>query len=265
MIKVNGITIKHTHFPDGTLSTKIKAESFCNAENPFPIIEWYYENNEEMATLYFVTMHFKETYKEVALNLPYIPNARQDRVKKEEDVFYLKHFANFINSLGFTWVKVRDPHSAVSEALINNLIVESAEKYIIGAIKECDPDMIFYPDEGAMKRYSATTPMEYAFGVKRRDWSSGKIKGLDVMGDVKRFVGKDVLIIDDICSKGGTFYQSATKLKELGVNNIYLYVTHCENTIFEGELLEEEDLIEHIYTTESIFTGESEKIHIIKL
>jgi ribose-phosphate pyrophosphokinase len=125
--------------------------------------------------------------------------------------------------------------------------------------------MIFYPDEGAMKRYSATTPMEYAFGVKRRDWSSGKIKGLDVMGDVKRFVGKDVLIIDDICSKGGTFYQSATKLKELGVNNIYLYVTHCENTIFEGELLEEEDLIEHIYTTESIFTGESEKIHIIKL
>lgn len=265
MIKVNGIIIKNTHFPDGTLSTKIKAESFCNAENLYPVVEWYYENNEEMATLYFITMHLKESYKDVALNLPYLPNARQDRVKKEEDVFYLKHFANFINSLGFSWVKVRDPHSAVGEALIDNLIVESADKYIREAIKQCDPDMIFYPDEGAMKRYSSFAPMEYTFGVKRRDWSTGKIKGLDVMGDAKKLSGKDVLIIDDICSKGGTFYQSATKLKELGVNNIYLYVTHCENTIFEGELLEEEDLIEHIYTTESIFTGESEKIDVIKL
>lgn len=265
MIKVNGIIIKPTHFPDGTLSAKINATSFCDAEKPYPVIEWLYENNEEMATIFFLTMHLKETYKEVALDMPYVPNARQDRVKKEEDVFYLKHFATFVNSLNYSWVKVRDPHSSISEALINNLIVESADKYIKAAIKACDPDMIFYPDEGAMKRYSAMAPMEYAFGVKRRDWSSGKIKGLEVFGDAKKISGKDILIIDDICSKGATFYQSAMKLKELGAANVYLYVTHCEDTIFEGDILEEEDLIEHIYTTRSIFTGESEKIDVIEL
>ena len=259
MIFVNGEKIDLKTFPAGELNIKLKPIS----TEEFVEIKWNYEDDSELFPIYCIRNFYSKN--KCGLSIPYLCHARMDRVKNNNDVFTLKYFANFINSLGFSWVKVRDPHSAVSEALIDNLIVESAEKYIRGAIKECDPDMVFYPDEGAMKRYSSFAPMEYAFGVKRRDWSTGKIKGLDVMGDVKKISGKDILIIDDICSKGGTFYQSATKLKELGANNIYLYVTHCENTIFEGELLEEEDLIEHIYTSESIFTGESEKIDIIKL
>ena len=42
--------------------------------------------------------------------MPYIPNARQDRVKGPEDVFTLKYFANVINALGFRTVTVLDPH-----------------------------------------------------------------------------------------------------------------------------------------------------------
>ena len=76
--------------------------------------------------------------------------------------------------------------------------------------------------------------------------------------------GKDVLIIDDICSRGGTFYHSAKALKEAGAKNIYLYVTHCENTILEGELLTS-GLIEKVYTTNSIFTKEHEMIEVFEL
>jgi ribose-phosphate pyrophosphokinase len=79
----------------------------------------------------------------------------------------------------------------------------------------------------------------------------------------KGIAGKDVIIIDDICSRGGTFYHSAKALKEAGAANIYLYVTHCENTIHEGELLNS-DLIKHIYTTDSILTKKHEKITIIE-
>jgi ribose-phosphate pyrophosphokinase len=124
--------------------------------------------------------------------------------------------------------------------------------------------MVFYPDEGAMKRYSGAFPIPYAFGVKKRDWVTGQIQGLDAMGDVEGIKGKRVLIIDDICSKGGTFYHSAKKLRELGASEVYLYVTHCENTIFEGELLKT-DLIDKIYTTNSIFTKEHEKIEVFKI
>ena len=70
-------------------------------------------------------------------------------------------------------------------------------------------------------------------------------------------------IIDDICSRGGTFYHSAKKLKEHGANDIYLYVSHCENTILEGDLLKG-DLIKRVYTTDSIFIKSHEKIEVLK-
>ena len=105
-------------------------------------------------------------------------------------------------------------------------------------------------------------PLPYAFGIKRRDWKTGKIEGLDVAGDIDIIANKNVLIVDDICSKGGTFYFSAKKLKEFGAKNIYLYITHCENTIFAGELLTS-GLIKKVFTTNSILTKEHEMIEKI--
>jgi ribose-phosphate pyrophosphokinase len=121
---------------------------------------------------------------------------------------------------------------------------------------------MFYPDEGAMKRYAGMFNLPYAFGIKKRNWETGQIEGLDVAGAVDEISGRDILIVDDICSRGGTFYHSAKKLKELGARDIYLYVSHCENTILEGELLKD-DLIKKVYTTNSIFTKSHEKIEVL--
>ena len=125
--------------------------------------------------------------------------------------------------------------------------------------------MMFYPDAGSMKRYSSAVHLPYAFGIKNRDWETGEIKGLDLSGEIDQLPGKDILIVDDICSRGGTFYYSAKKLKEAGVGKIYLYITHCENTIYEGELLKNNGLVEKIYTTDTILTNlESPKIELVE-
>ena len=113
-----------------------------------------------------------------------------------------------------------------------------------------------------MKRYSGMTDMRYVFGLKRRDWETGKIEGLDVIGDAEMIVGKTILIVDDICSRGGTFYHSAKKLKELGADKIYLFVTHCENTILTGDLLSS-GLVEKVFTTNSIFSAKHEKVKVL--
>ena len=123
---------------------------------------------------------------------------------------------------------------------------------------------MFYPDEGAGKRYSGMIPLPYAFGIKKRDWATGQIQGLDVAGDVDNISGKNILIVDDICSRGGTFYHSAKKLKELGAKNIYLYISHCENSIFDGEVLTS-GLITKVFTTDSILTRTHENIHVFAL
>lgn len=69
------------------------------------------------------------------------------------------------------------------------------------------------------------------------------------------------IIVDDLCSKGGTFVTTAKALKEKGINEISLVVTHCANTIFNGELLTT-NYIEQIITTDSILTKEHSKIKV---
>lgn len=263
MIKLNGEIVNINHFPDGTLLLK-EESAWCGGGAHK--IEWYFENNEELVTLMFLTKHLRsyDNTSKINLSLPYIPNARQDRVKTTKDVFTLKYFADIINYLNFHQVQVLDPHSSVSEALINNVVPCTPKVYIGKAIWNCNPDLLFFPDEGAMKRYSSMATIEYAFGIKKRDWATGQIQGLDVAGCIDKIKDSKILIIDDICSRGGTFYHSAKKLKELGAKEIYLYITHCENTILEGELLTS-GLIERVYTTNSIFTKEHEKIEVFKL
>lgn len=263
MIKLNGEIIKIDHFPDGTtlMKQKVGYDVYKNGAR----IAWFFENNEELVTLIYLTKHLRENgVKNINLMLPYIPNARQDRVKNIEDVFTLKYFADIINYLNFDNVQVIDAHSYVSVALIDRVIPYPAYNHINRAINECLPNMLFFPDEGSQKRYSNTAQMEYAFGIKKRNWETGVIEGLDVAGCTDKINGSDILIVDDICSRGGTFLHSAKKLKELGANKIYLYITHCENTILEGELLTS-GLIEKVYTTNSIFTKEHEKIEVFEL
>ena len=263
MIKYNEKQVNLGHFPDGTLLMKeLVPEGTTKAT-----ITWLYENNEELMALCFLTKHLQSKgVADISLKLPYIPNARQDRVKKEEDVFTLKYFSEMINSLGFSKVTVLDPHSYVSEALIDHVDIQSPKPYVEKVLKELKEKnseniLMFYPDEGAMKRYSAMFDAPYAFGIKKRDWATGEIRGLEVSGQKELGAGSTILIVDDICSRGGTFYYSAKALKELGSGKIYLYISHCENTILEGEILKD-NFIERVYTTNSIFTKTNEKVEV---
>ena len=258
MIKVGNITIPYgleCTFSDNSLSIKLKPEELYIPEEENIVIEWLYQGDSELFTLICVKRHIDNLFPQVdvVLDMPYIPHARMDRVKHEEDVFTLKYFAEIINSLNFKMVWVRDAHSNVSLALINNVFEYSVQGYIQEAIELSKAEAVFYPDSGAMKRYSKKANLPYAFGMKRREWKTGKILGLDIVNN-ENVVDKDILIIDDICSMGGTVYKSAKALKAAGAKSISLYVTHLETTVTFGFLADRE-LIDHIYTTKSIFSS----------
>jgi len=265
MIKFNDETIEQKTFPDGTPLLKMPTLKKAGEVN---VVLWKYENMGELFSLVCLVRqvqslsHCKQHLfsTKVRLVLPYIPNARQDRIADEEnDIFTLKWFSEIINSLNFERVTVIDAHSNVSSALLDRCHSLNANKFIDNAISRVKPDLLFYPDNGAAKKYGKYMKHEYAFGIKNRDWKTGKILGLDIIGEVK---GKTVLIVDDISSYGGTFLHSAKKLKELGANKIWLYITHCENSILQGELISS-GLLTKIYTTNSIFTGKHDLIEVI--
>ena len=256
MININGKLINVDHYPDGTPRINISVpDGHVN-------IEWLYEPNEEMILFYSVK-HIRKygINKSVNLYLPYIPNARMDRVKDSSEVFTLKYFCEFINSLGFENVIVRDAHSNVSLALIDRVIKEDIDFKISCLIDKLKPSIVCYPDEGASKRYSENIKHPFVFGIKKRKWEDGKIIELDIIGELPQ-EPFDALIIDDISSYGGTFLHTARKLKELGSGKIWLYITHCEDSILNGELIGS-DLLDKIYTTKSIFKGKHDLIEVI--
>ena len=268
MIKINGELFKFKHFNDNTLR--------LNYLPPFMrdliIITWLYDNDEEMSQLYFLVNHLRENWKVelIILDMPYIPNARMDRIKNRDECFTLKYFCNFINSLNFYKVKVFDPHSYVSIALLNNVEVYYPTEEIYMLLSTYPEATLCFPDAGAMSRYSKLLDdMYFAFGVKDREWSTQEVKSLQIMGAKHMIKGHDILLCDDILSRGSTIYLAARRLKEIGANHIYVYISHCEDTVLgphiNGKsLLAPSSMIEKIYTTNSIWRAEHPDVKVIK-
>ena len=278
------MTIVPKYFPDGTqMLLEFNPWFLLANENTVIDIKWNYECEEELLTLIYVKRHIdnnRNGYKpEINLYMPYIPNARMDRTKHDTEIFTLKYFCEIINSLNFDKVYVMDAHSDVSVGLLNNCVNQSP----VGAIR-CAKSrvlrlsakdshkysytdlVIYFPDEGAYKRYSGYNIFEgheIIVGRKNRDWNTGKIIGLEVCDRNGKELGKDylhgkiVLMVDDIISYGGTMAYSAEKLRDLGANYVYAYATHTENSIADedkGTFLNawRKGIIDKLFTTDSI-------------
>jgi len=264
MIKVNGVKINPERYRDNTY--KLNINIYIN-DLYYIDIEWLYEQNEEFL-LYLIVNHIKDKYPNIALDLymPYVPNARMDRTKYPHEVFTLKYFAKFINDLKFNFVYIKDVHSNISLALLNN-VVEDDITYIINHLKKMlltnNNDLIVYPDEGASKRYAEYINFPYIYCIKNKDWITGQIKEITLSNTSSNPASFNALIVDDIISTGSTTLLVIEKLKQVGANKIWIYATHVENSILDSELLRS-GLIERIYTTRSIFTKEHNLIEIIE-
>ena len=277
MIRVSGEIVKINKFPDGTPRINLDVENIKENEydgRPCILIDWFYENNDEMFCLMLIKKHLERhlTNVDYYLFMPYIPNARMDRVKNDDEVFTLKYFCDFINSLNFLRVYVLDAHSDVSTALLNNCKNDNPRDYIKDAIRQISDDIVLYfPDAGAAKRYSDLFPeIMYCYGEKKRDWKSGKILGLGIRSNGIDLNGKTVLMIDDIIAYGGSLFYSANALKEAGVDKIYAYATHTENSILnreKGTLIKslENNTVERLFTTNSLFSGKHDKITVLEV
>lgn len=277
MIRVSREIVEINKFPDGTPRINLDVENIKEDEydgRPCILIDWFYENNDEIFYLMLIKKHLERhlTNVDYYLFMPYIPNARMDRVKNDDEVFTLKYFCDFINSLNFSRVYVLDAHSDVSTALLNNCENDNPRDYIKDAIRQIPDDILLYfPDAGAAKRYSDLFPeIMYCYGEKKRDWKSGKILGLDIRSNGIDLNGKTVLMIDDIIAYGGSLFYSANALKEAGVDKIYAYATHTENSILDrekGTLIKslENNIVERLFTTNSLFNGSHDKITVLEV
>ena len=252
MIWVNGREVVQDHFAAGELKINLWPSSKSRID-----LVWHYENDAELFTVACIREYYAT--QDCILYLPYLPSARMDRVKNPEDVFTLKTFAHLINALNFSVVYVWDAHSNVGPALIDRCVDVSAQNYIEEAIKKLSYAKgnlcLFFPDEGAQKRYGTMFPdYSQAFGIKKRNWETQRIEGYMIVGE-ENIKDKYVLIIDDICSYGNTFVKAAEAIQAAGAVDISLYITHCEDAISKGDIFKK-DIFENVFTTNSLIRSE---------
>ena len=111
-----------------------------------------------------------------------------------------------------------------------------------------------------MKRYADKTDRPYVYGMKTRDKTTRVINDYRIEGDLELIAGRSILMVDDICTSGKTLATAAGKLRALGAGELFVFVSHCENTAVKSELLE---LITCLYTTDSIFRETHPKIRLL--
>ena len=88
MIFVDDRRIDFTSFPDGTSSIRIAPKldfTFFAMGKSAYFIRWMYDNDAECMQLWYLVKHLKSAGNPLLyLEMPYIPNARMDRVKNRD-------------------------------------------------------------------------------------------------------------------------------------------------------------------------------------
>lgn len=250
MILFNDVPIIVKKFPNGETIIE-KKEIQMGFKDDKNRITLFYESDADLFQLLFLK---KAVWFPVELHIPYFPYSRMDR-KNDDYSFTLTALSKYLNLLEFSKVFVYEPHSDVTPALLNHCTTVSVmEKLLSKTDFNPELDYVLYPDAGAQKKYSDVIKAPHELiGFKKRDFTTGKITELKVLEPSGvRALNARVFIIDDLCSKGGTFVMAADKLREMGFSEINLVVAHCEKTIMDGKIFSNWDKIQNVYTTNSI-------------
>lgn len=253
MIKLNGVEVKPTIFPDGTSQVwKLPATLGYNYT-----IVWNWEGNE--AELFHLCQLVQLIGEDniAFINIPYLPYARQDKEVDNELTFAKNTFIKTIRKFYKGDMYSTDVHSYHKHIANDNM------NFKIQALQEeIQPDVLIYPDKSAYERYGLSGPYSALCDViiidKVRDQLTGKITGLSVGRETtfklssQRILSNVVkaFMVDDICDYGNTFKKNAEFLKQYGTFDISLYVSHF---LGHGDMKSYKDAgINKIYTTDSL-------------
>lgn len=163
--------------------------------------------------------------KEISVVIPYFGYARQDTKFQEGEPISAKAMANLI-SLNADRVITVDPHKEhILDFFSTSAFSCSAISEIAKYLKDKNIDMILAPDKGALdrtKQASKIIDCDFDYMEKTRiDGTTVEIKPKKL-----NVQDKNVAIIDDIISTGGTMAKSIQQLKKDGAKNVFVACTH---------------------------------------
>jgi ribose-phosphate pyrophosphokinase len=237
-------------FPDSDITWGIELEVIARLQKADDIIQLM------MVTEILDRLHPRKSHKIRKLTIPYFPYARQDRITDDWTAFSLKPICKLINDLKYDSVKIFDPHSDVTPALLERVTPVSQLNIVqnFHALYAATHNaVVMAPDAGAAKKafqISQHFARPFLAASKSRSTKTGELSNAHV--DATSLDLSKVVIFDDICDGGATFINLARLLKSNhGTKEIHLYVTHGIFSKGVNYLLD--NGIDHVYTTNTFY------------
>ncbi len=228
-IKANLVKSQIRVFPDGeskiTLSGKLSKRKSIVVQSIYPPVD------TNLIQALSLISKAKEISSEVIAVIPYMGYARQDREFLPGEIVTMKVLAKLFKGVGASKIIAVDIHSVIG---LKHFTIKSENVTAI-------PDLVRYfkklslknplvvsPDQGGKNRakeFAEKFESECITLEKKRNRKTGKVKIKTKNSD--NVVGRDLILVDDMISTGGSIIKATQFLKKQKCKKVYVACTHA--------------------------------------
>ncbi len=216
-------------FPDGeskiTISARPKKGKIIVVNSTYPPVD-----SNLLQTLVLISKA-RQFSSQIICVIPYLGYARQDREFLPGEAITLAVIAKLLKAAGASKIIVVDIHSKLGLRHFGIPVVNvSAVPELVNHFKKMRlrKPLVVSPDSGGMTRAKEFARL-YGTGVialqKQRDRKTGKVEIKTV--NLSRVRERDLVLVDDMISTGGSILKATEFLKKQGCGRIFAACTHA--------------------------------------
>jgi ribose-phosphate pyrophosphokinase len=215
-------------FPDGEsrirITTQVRNKPVILVQSTYPPVD------QHLVQLLFLAHRLSEEGAEVFAVLPYFGYSRQHREFLPGEVISLSVVVHLLRTSGVKRLVTVDVHNAQGLGFFSfpaysvSAIPQLAE-YFQRNYRLVEPVAVS-PDFGASARAEAFAKVlgcEYVVLSKKRDRTTGDVETEAAELPVR---GRDVVLVDDIISTGGTVQKATQRLRQAGAEAVLVACVH---------------------------------------
>lgn len=259
LLEAEHVVFEYKLFPDGESYIRLPVEKVNVEGQDIVLVQSLYpQQDKRLVELFFMLDLVKRLgASRVIVVAPYLAYSRQDKEFRPGENISILTVLKILEKLGTDIFLTVDIHKEdvlkeVSMKALNVCIYEEVASFLRGKVLPSET-VILGPDKGALGRAKSVASLlgcEYDYLEKSRDRITGEIA---VKPKELNVADRNVVIVDDIISTGGTIALAAKSVKELGAKRVIAICTHglfvrnaVERMISSG--------VDEIVTSDSILT-----------
>jgi len=255
--------VTFTQFSDGEFQTSF--EETVRGQDVFIVQSTTPPSDNLFELLLMVDAAKRASARKIIAVMPYFGFARQDRKDKPRVAIGAKLVANMLMAAGVNRVITMDLHAdqiqGFFEFPVDHLF---GSTLFLGEIEKFDLSNIVMaaPDVGGAKRansYAKKLGVGLALGHKHRK-KANEVAEMTIIGDV---VGKDVIIVDDMCDTAGTLTTAADHFISKGAKSVTAFCTHAVLSGPAIERINKSEITELVVSDTIELKEKSPKIRVV--